>query len=183
MGRPTLMQRAFRRRADRKAWGMFVVAAVGFTALWIGSGWIEQQRAPQFSTPVGYNLQVDDPRICAAVASYTLATGDHWDQRAVIARASLNRFQQLGHVPDCGQALAGILGEGLDRYLWQASLDAADAVLSGSYAIPLACARADHVVRSPARPVVNLVGLPPSVGSVARAQCVIGDLAFVEAAQ
>ena len=181
MDRPTLMQRAFRRRDDRKRWGMLFIAVAGFSALWFGSApnAAEQDTAAE----TAYHLQVDEPRVCAAVAAYTLATGDHWDQRAVIAHTTLNRFKQLGHVPDCGQALAEILGAGLDRYLWQASLDAVDAVQSGSYALPLACARADRVVRSHAHPAVDLVGFPPSADAVARAQCVLGDLAFVEAAR
>ena len=181
MGRPTLMQRAFRRRADRKAWGMLFIAVAGFSALWFGSApdAAEQDTAAE----TAYHLQVDEPRVCAAVAAYVLATGDHWDQRAIIARTALNRFEQQGHVPDCGQALAKILGEGIDRHLWQASLDAVDAVQSGSYAIPVACARANHVEGPPALHAVYLIGSTPSADSEARAQCVIGGLAFVEAAR
>lgn len=126
------------------------------------------------------DLSVTDARICATVAAYALATGDQWDQRAVIASTTLNRFAAVGHVPDCGQALSRVVAAGVDAHLWQASLDAVDAVLSGSYAIPVACARADTVVRSPAHPAVEPIGLSPVAASAARAQCVIGDLAFVE---
>lgn len=121
--------------------------------------------------PISYSLQVDQPRVCAAVAAYAGATEDQWDQRAALAQASLNRFRQLGHVPDCGGALGAILTEGLDQHLWQASLDAVDAVQAGSYVLPDACMRADTVAATPA-----------GQSTPARAQCVIGSLAFFESA-
>jgi len=116
---------------------------------------------------------VTDARICAAAAAYTLATGDHFDQRAAVALASLNRFDRLGHVPDCGQALTSIVAAGVDPYLWQASLDAVDAVQSGSFALPHACVRADTV-----SPAVQAKASPLSPADSARTHCVIGDLAF-----
>ncbi|WP_202842040.1 hypothetical protein [Luteimonas saliphila] len=109
---------------------------------------------------------VTDTRLCAAVATYSLATGDHWDQRAAIANATLNRFRKLGMVPDCGPTLTRIVGAGLNTYRWQASLDAVDSIRSGSYQLPLACVRADTV--------------SPAVAGSARTHCVIADLAFHE---
>lgn len=171
MNGPTLLQRAFRRRADRKRWGMLLLAVAGFAVLWPALGWVELGNAARADAEAGgvdYSLAVEEPRVCAAAAAYTLSTGDHWDQRAAIANAALNRFATLGHVPDCGTVVAKILADGLDRYRWQASLDAADAVMARSYDLPNACAPADAVL--------------PSVDS-ARAPCVIGDLAFVETAR
>ena len=168
MNGPTLMQRAFRRRADRKRWGILLGAVVGFAALWPALGWVEEANAERAAPAVDYTVSVAEPRVCAAAATYALATGDHWDQRAVIANAALNRFAALGHVPDCGAALARILAAGVDRYRWQAALDAVDAVAARRYDIPSACARADTVT--------------PAVDA-ARAPCVIDGLAFVEAAR
>lgn len=121
-------------------------------------------------------LHVADSRVCAAAAVYGLSTVDDWSQRAAIAQAALNRFDALGHVPNCGSVLTAIVDGGLDTYEWQAALDAVDAIQSGSYHLPLACARADTVLplSSPAEP-------PLLRAAAARAQCVIGDLAFVEA--
>ena len=126
---------------------------------------------------------ITDARLCAAVAAYSAATGDHWDQRALIAHAALNRFRTLGHVPDCGGTLTVLVANGIEPHLWQAALDAVDAVQSGSFAIPVACARADTVVRSPADAPVVLAGIPPVAAPAARAQCVIAGLAFVEGAR
>ena len=126
---------------------------------------------------------ITDARLCAAVAAYSAATGDHWDQRAVLASTTLNHFAAIGHVPDCAEPLFDAVNAGLDPYQWQAALDAVDAVQSGSYAIPVACARADTVVRSPADAPVVLAGIPPVAAPAARAQCVIAGLAFVEGAR
>ena len=125
---------------------------------------------------------ITDARLCAAVAAYSAATGDHWDQRALIAHAALNRFRAIGRVPDCGGTLTLLVANGVEPHLWQAALDAVDAVQSGSYAIPVACARADTVVRSPADST-GLAGVPPVAAPAARAQCVIAGLAFVEGAR
>lgn len=170
MGAPTIPQRLFRRRQDRKhaaMAGLFVLTVAACVAL---SGVVER-RAAQHKAAV----QVHDTRTCAAAAVYTTATADDWAQRAVIARASLNLFRETG-VPDCFPELATILGDDFDEYRWQAALDAVDAVASGSYALPLACERVDSVAPS----TVN-TGVSPLSGALsARSQCVIGDLVFWE---
>lgn len=130
---------------------------------------------------------VNHPRLCAAVAVYTVATGDYWDQRAAIARATLNRFAVMGQVPDCGGPLTALVANGVDDYLWQASLDAVDAVESGSYDLPDACVRADSIapVSRPAgqRPP-SLLAIPekaPPADPAARTHCVFSGLAFFQA--
>lgn len=177
MSRPTLLQLLFRRRIDRRRWAAGAAIVFTFAALWAAAGWLEQQDQEALLPPpaVVYSLSVEDPRVCAALAAYRLATGDHWDQRAAIARAALNRFQALGEVPDCGQAMGATLAAGLDPYLWQSSLDAVDAVTSGSYALPDACVRADTV-----SPAVTTAG-PSLPAASARTHCVIADLAFYQA--
>ncbi|PJK00811.1 hypothetical protein CO641_02245 [Lysobacteraceae bacterium NML91-0213] len=110
---------------------------------------------------------VTQPRVCAAVAVYSQATIYDWSQHAVIARAALNLYQgETG--PDCSPDLAKILRGGLDTLRWQRALDAVDAVDSGSYDVPLACARVNRVVHVPH----DAVGPGP--------QCVIAGLAFAE---
>ena len=118
------------------------------------------------------SLVIQDTRICAAVAVYTTTTSDAWDMRAAIALASLNSFEAAGYVEDCGAPLSAVLAGRFVPLRWQQSLDAVDAVLSGSYLVPDACARATAVVPLPA----DAVAASPVA---ARAQCVIHDLAFV----
>lgn len=146
--------------------------AFGLLALYAAIGLGLYACKPE-AAPAAEPLSVRDARTCAAVAAYAIATADDWSQRAAIAQASLNRYDELGTVPDCGPTLAGIVAAGLDPYLWQSSLDAVDAVRSGSYVLPPACVRAVSVT-----PLTDR-GLPLPA-TAARAQCVIGDLVFVE---
>lgn len=111
------------------------------------------------------DLVISSPRICAALAVYDLADHDDWGLRATIAFATLNGFRGAGRVPDCSTGVAIALTDGFSARRWQEALDAVDAVTSGSYSVPLACARADAVV--------------PLSKADARAHCVIYDLAFV----
>lgn len=160
---------AARRRADRRialfATPLYLAAALAIVAC-------APHAAP---APVDEPLIVTDARICAAVAVYALAKSDAYDQRAAVANTVLNRFKQLGHVPDCGGPLSDIVGRGLDEYRWRSALDAVDAIQSGSYALPLACVRADTVV-PPTVPAGS-----PLYRAAARTQCVLSGLAFVEA--
>lgn len=110
-------------------------------------------------------LILAERRICAAVVVYGAVRSDAYDQAAIAARAALNRFNELGHTPDCGLALTRTVAAGIEPARWQRALDAVDAIENGSYPVPLACVRASVI-------------LPAS--AAARAQCVLGDLAFVE---
>jgi len=111
------------------------------------------------------DLSIDNPRFCAAAAVYDLADHDDWGLRATIAFATLNGFRVANSVPDCSARVAIALTHDFSQRRWQEALDAVDAVTSGSYSVPLACARADAVV--------------PLSKADARAHCVIYDLAFV----
>ncbi|WP_372380267.1 hypothetical protein [Xanthomonas sp. NCPPB 1062] len=111
-------------------------------------------------------LSITSPRFCAALAVYELATVDDWGLRAGIARAALNGFAAAGRVPDCAQGVAAALTDGdFTPRRWQEALDAVDAVDSGDYALPDACARANAII--------------PADAHVA-APCVMHGLAFVE---
>lgn len=106
-------------------------------------------------------------RECAIRAVYHLSTDDDWGQRALIASTVLNRVSSPDAGIPCGlpasPASVGVLP---NSYQWQSAVDAVDAVASGSYVVPMACTGAVEVVRASAVP---------------RAQCVVGDLAFVAA--
>ncbi|KLJ02850.1 hypothetical protein [Luteimonas sp. FCS-9] len=110
-------------------------------------------------------LVLAERRLCAAVVVYGAVRSDAYDQAAVAARTALNGFNELGHTPDCGLALTRTVAAGVDPDRWQRALDAVDAIEDGSYVVPLACSRAAVIL--------------PSRAAV-RAQCVFGDLAFVE---
>ena len=120
------------------------------------------------------DLVIVSPRICAALAVYELADHDDWGLRATIAGTALNGFRSANRVPDCSAGVAVALTHQFSTRRWQEALDAVDAVASGSYAVPDACARATTV--APLTSVVNA-----DSPSAARALCVIYDLAFVEA--
>ncbi|HEL3246036.1 TPA: hypothetical protein UM344_001251 [Stenotrophomonas maltophilia] len=122
---------------------------------------------------------ITSPRICAALAVYELATADDWGLRATVANTALNAFRDADRVPDCAAGVTAALTQNFEPARWQLSLDAADAVLSGSYEIsPAACVRANAVV-----PLSTADGKEPSTSPVlARAQCVMHELAFVEVA-
>jgi hypothetical protein len=114
------------------------------------------------------DLVIASPRICAALAVYELAEHDDWGLRATIAGTALNSFRSAERVPNCTAGVAVALTNDFSERRWLLALDAVDAVASGSYSVPLACARATAVV--------------PLSAADARAQCVIHDLAFVGAA-
>ncbi|MBA0420363.1 hypothetical protein D7Y22_05200 [Stenotrophomonas maltophilia] len=122
---------------------------------------------------------ITSPRICAALAVYELAAADDWGLRATVANTSLNAFRAASRVPDCAPGITKALTQNFQPERWQLALDAADAVLSGSYEIsPAACVRANAVV-----PLSTADGKEPSTSPVlARAQCVMHELAFVEVA-
>lgn len=164
-------QHRSRRATDRNHAARAGLILLGLIAAVLISGVVERRAAEQRAATVA----IHDTRTCAAVAVYTSSTADDWSQRAAIARANLNLFKAAG-VPDCYPELVTILGDGLDDYRWQAALDAVDAVASGSYALPLACERADTVIPLTA----GRGGLPASVAMSARSQCVINGLAFSE---
>jgi hypothetical protein len=177
------MKRDFR-RTTLTTGGWLLAAVLGFGAT--GAAIIGPEPGTAVAAADPDAPTVTSPRVCAAAAAYAIATGDHWDQRAAIARAALNRFDALGHVPDCGRTLTTIVAAGVDSRLWQASLDAVDAVQSGSYALPDACVRADTVSPLPRANrrfptlVATPAGAPPVSSPAARTHCVIGDLAFFE---
>lgn len=124
-------------------------------------------------------LVITSPRICAALAVYELAAADDWGLRATVANTSLNAFRDASRVPDCAPGITKALTQNFQPERWQLALDAADAVLSGSYQVsPAACVRANAVV-----PLSTADGKEPSTSPVlARAQCVMYDLAFIEVA-
>ena len=115
---------------------------------------------------------ITSPRICAALAVYELAAGDDWALRATVANTTLNAFRDADRVPDCAAGVTAALTQNFEPARWQLSLDAADAVLSGSYEIsPAACVRANAVV--PCRPQTaraeHLPGAGPGAVRHARA--------------
>ena len=106
---------------------------------------------------------------CAVRTVYFTSTQDDWGQRALIASAVLNRASAPGVDARLPCAYPSPLDAGAplpDPYLLQSARDAVEAVASGSYEIPPACAGATEVLIASASP---------------RAQCVYGGLAFVEA--
>ncbi|MGG2100362.1 hypothetical protein [Stenotrophomonas sp. NRRL B-14846] len=117
-------------------------------------------------------LVITSPRICAALEVYTLANENDWGLRTTIAQAVLNGFNDAGRVPDCAAGVSAALAKDFSPHRWQLALDAVDAVVAGTYSVsPDACARANTVV-----PLSTEATSPV----VARARCVIYDLAFVE---
>lgn len=120
-------------------------------------------RAPAPAAAVDAAPLAPDARTCAAADVYTRATADDWLQRAAIAQASLNASRQTA--PTCGDWARPLIEGHRDTLRWLAALDAVDAVASGSYILPPACARATVVAPSTQWP---------------GAQCVIRDLVFAE---
>lgn len=110
---------------------------------------------------------------------YELAAADDWALRATVANTSLNAFRDASRVPDCAPGITKALTQNFQPARWQLALDAADAVLSGSYQVsPAACVRANAVF-----PLPTAEGNKPSTSAVlTRAQCVMHDLAFIEVA-
>lgn len=117
------------------------------------------------------DLVITSPRICAALAVYELADHDDWGLRGTIAATALNGFRAADRVPNCAAGVAVALTADFSPRRWQDALDAVDAVASGSYPVPDACARA-----TAALPLSVVRADSPSA---ARAHCVIYDLAFV----
>lgn len=134
------MMSAQRRRDRRLAAGILAVYAAAALAIVACTPRADVQ-PDQFAEPI------TDARVCAATAVYTLATGDDWGQRAVIANAVLNQYAAGG--PDCRRPLDAALSSDFDVLRWQQALDAVDAVASGSYALPPGCIRANRVVPTP----------------------------------
>lgn len=158
-----LNHRQSSRRTAARLFAAYLAFAVGLCAF--------PAERPTAST----SEPVTDPRILAAEVVYTAATADDWGQRAVIARTALNAIESgvspLRHLGNGRERL----DDGFDPYLWQASLDAVDAVQSGSYAIPDACSRADTVLSD-----IQRESEPPLLrADSAREQCVLGGLTFV----
>lgn len=133
--------------------------------------------AAEYIAPDG--LVITSPRICAALAVYELAKSDDWGLRATVANTTLNSFRDSSRVPDCAAGVTIALTRDFKPARWQLALDSVDAVLSGSYQVsPAACVRANAVV-----PLSTADGKEPSKSPVlARAQCVMDELAFVEVA-
>jgi hypothetical protein len=117
------------------------------------------------------DLVISNTRICAALAVYELADHDDWGLRGTIAATTLNGFLAADRVPNCAAGVAVALTADFSARRWQDALDAVDAVVSGSYPVPNACARATAVV--------PLSAVSVDSPSAARAHCVIYDLAFV----
>lgn len=153
--------------------GCFIVLAV---AAWAVPG---EAPAADAAEDAPDRLVITSPRICAALAVYELATADDWALRATVANTSLNAFRDASRVPDCAPGITKALTQNFQPARWQLALDAADAVLSGSYQVsPAACVRANAVF-----PLLIADGKEPSTSAVlTRAQCVMHDLAFIEVA-
>lgn len=147
-------------------------AASTFVALGAGRATPAPIRAPT-------DLEVTNPRICAAEAVYRLASADDWNLRATIATATINGYRQAGRVADCADGVGAALTTQFSPERWQAALDAVDAVMAGDFIVsPAACARATAVV-----PLANAGSAIAAVSNAKspRPQCVIYGLAFVEA--
>lgn len=158
--------------------GLAVIACSALLAL---VGWAAPSDAPtnERATDTPRDLVITSPRICAALAVYELATADDWGLRATIAHTTLNAFSEAQRVPDCASGVTTALSNDFQPARWQLALDAVDAVQSGSYQVSIeACVRANAVV-----PLSTADGKEPSTSPVlARAQCVMHELAFVEVA-
>lgn len=105
------------------------------------------------------------PRDCAIRTVYHYAQDDY-GQRALIAAAVLNASVPNVGTPCEAPLLPADVGDLPDPYRLQASIDAVDAVASGSYTLPVAC---DGVTAFS----------PPE--SAPRSQCVYAGLAFTVA--
>lgn len=146
-----------------EAYLLGAVSGAAVTVLYFMAQPVEQAPAVEPPAPM---VEVGD---CAVRTVYFTATDDDWSQRALIAYSVLNQVSAPGVDARTPCAYPSPLDAGgplPDPYLLQSARDAVDAVLSGSYEIPPACAAATAVMSSAAAP---------------RAQCVVGSLAFVEA--
>lgn len=136
-----------------------------------------EAREPSVQAPS--DLEVTNPRICAAEVVYRLARTDDWGLRAAIATATINGYRQAGRVNDCADGVSAALTTDFSPRRWQDALEAVDAVMAGDYIVsPAACARANAVV-----PVASIEARAGTTAGARgqRAQCVIYGLAFVEA--
>ncbi len=154
-----------------------LIALASFALVAVAAWAAPQEATDQIAAPDG--LVITSPRICAALAVYDLARSDDWGLRATVANASLNAFRDASRVPDCAAGVSVALTRDFQPARWQLALDSVDAVLSGSYQVsPAACVRANAVI-----PLSTADGKGPSTSPVlARAQCVMDELAFVEVA-
>ncbi len=158
--------------------GLAVIACFALLAL---VGWASPSEAPaaERATDTPRDLVITSPRICAALAVYELATADDWGLRATIAHTTLNAFIDAQRVPDCAAGVATALSSDFQPARWQLALDAVDAVQSGSYQVSVdGCVRANAVIPLPTADGSELSTSPV----LARAQCVMRGLAFVEVA-
>lgn len=155
------------------------VAALACFTLLAVAAWATTPSATPADTAVDVpeDLVITSPRICTALAVYELVEPDDWGLRATVANATLNAFRDAQRAPDCAPGITAALTHDFQPARWQLALDAVDAVLSGSYEIsPAACVRANAVI-----PLSTADGSEPSTSPVlARARCVMRDLAFVE---
>jgi len=160
------------------AWIIAAIAlAVGATGASALQAFATGQRAGD-SVRAPSDLEVTNPRICAAEAVYRLATADDWGLRAAIAKVTLNGYQERRSVPDCAEGVEGALTTDFSPRRWQDALDAVDAVMAGDYVVfPDACARANAIVPLSVALEQSANAAPSAAG---RAQCVIYNLAFVE---
>lgn len=158
------------RHVTRADFGLGALLAMGLAAAHL------LPRAPAAQAPV----VITDARTCAALAVYQGATADDWGQRAALANAALSSFQGdpdaavPGQAPDCGPGVAAALSSDFSPRRWQAALDAVDAVASGTYRVPDACARS-----TPLATPLALPASPPADAATAssdRAQCVPSGL-------
>lgn len=151
----------------------FIVLAL---AAWASPG---EESAAEAAGDAPDGLVITSPRICAALAVYELATADDWGLRATIAHTTLNAFNDAQRVPDCAAGVATALSSDFQPARWQLALDAVDAVQSGSYQVSVdGCVRANAVIPLPTADGSELSTSPV----LARAQCVMRGLAFVEVA-
>lgn len=128
----------------------------------VGLGWLAATPKPE---PVEWH-EATTVNECATRAVYYLAYQDDYAMRALIAYAAIKDFSALGVAAVACSYPSPQDAEGtLDPYRWQAATDAVQSIASGDFVVPNACAGASEVLSASASP---------------RAQCVVGDLAFVE---
>ena len=146
------------RSVGRKNRPLLLGVAVGAIGLYAATLLVAR-----ITTPV--TLPLLTAHDCAVRTVYHHAQDD-WGQRALIAASVLNRFPAPGAVSHCSApplSPTAAPGATPDPYRLQSAYDAVDAVESGSYELPLACAG------------VTAFSLPEAAP---RSQCVSGGLAF-----
>lgn len=156
------------------------VAALACFTLVAFAGWVSPSGTPappRGDAPDG--LVITSPRICAALAVYGLAGANDWTARAAVATTALNAFRDTTQAPDCAAGVTAALTRDFQPSRWQLALDSVDAVLAGTSQLsPAAWARAKA-----ATPLMAEDGKEPSTMPVlARAHCVVNELAHLEVA-